>query len=253
MTDRDLVELFHLLFLRALAAKAEDKRLFALKGGCNLRFYLGSPRYSEDIDLDVTVVAPATLENRVDRLLASPLVQAPLKARRIELVDVSKPKQTATTQRWKAGLRRGSGPAVRTKIEFSRREAIDGAAFEAIDAGVASRHALPRFLAPHYGAQRAAAQKIAALAGRSQPQARDVFDLHLLLARPEVADLMVDADTYAALPAAVSQAMSLGFDEHVAQVVAYLEPEQADLYGGRDSWDLLQGGVVDRLQALGPS
>jgi len=48
---RQRVELFHLVFLRALVAKGEDKALFCLKGGCNLRFYFESIRYSEDIDL----------------------------------------------------------------------------------------------------------------------------------------------------------------------------------------------------------
>ena len=49
-TVRQVVEMFHLVFLRALVAKGDDKALFALKGGCNLRFYFGSLRYSEDID-----------------------------------------------------------------------------------------------------------------------------------------------------------------------------------------------------------
>ena len=46
------VEQFHLLFLEQLGRKL-DKRHYALKGGCNLRFYLRSVRYSEDMDLDV--------------------------------------------------------------------------------------------------------------------------------------------------------------------------------------------------------
>jgi hypothetical protein len=43
---RQSVELFHLVFLRALFATAEDRERVALKGGCNLRFYFGSVRYS---------------------------------------------------------------------------------------------------------------------------------------------------------------------------------------------------------------
>jgi hypothetical protein len=46
-TTRQAVETFHLVFLRALVAKGEHKALIALKGGCNLRFYFGSVRYSE--------------------------------------------------------------------------------------------------------------------------------------------------------------------------------------------------------------
>ena len=44
------------MFLRALVAKGDDKSLIALKGGCNLRFYFASIRYSEDIDFDVVVI-----------------------------------------------------------------------------------------------------------------------------------------------------------------------------------------------------
>lgn len=57
---------------RALVAKGDDKGLIALKGGCNLRFFFGSVRYSEDMDLDVVVIAKETLKNQVDRLLKSP-------------------------------------------------------------------------------------------------------------------------------------------------------------------------------------
>ncbi|MEK7689445.1 MAG: hypothetical protein AAB425_00335, partial [Bdellovibrionota bacterium] len=43
-------------------------------------------------------------------------------------------KQTATTQRWKAALRRsGRDVDLRTKIEFSRREGEGTAALEAVD------------------------------------------------------------------------------------------------------------------------
>ena len=58
------VELFHLLLLDQLGRKL-DKRHFALKGGCNLRFFLKSIRYSEDMDLDAQTVPPDVLQERV--------------------------------------------------------------------------------------------------------------------------------------------------------------------------------------------
>ncbi len=63
-----VVEQFHLLFLNQLGQKL-DKRLYALKGGCNLRFYFNSIRYSEDIDIDVQTIAPLTLRNKVNQIL----------------------------------------------------------------------------------------------------------------------------------------------------------------------------------------
>ncbi len=59
---RESVELFHLQFLRQLCA-GPDRALFTLKGGCNLRCFFGSVRYSDDVDLDVTALAKGTLSS----------------------------------------------------------------------------------------------------------------------------------------------------------------------------------------------
>ena len=126
--------MFHLVFLRVLVARGEDKGLIALKGGCNLRFYFGSVRYSDDMDLDVVVIARETLKNKVERLLRSPAVTAPLKAHGLTIVETSAPQQTETTQRWKVGLGRERDELrILTKVEFSRRDAIEGTTFEAAD------------------------------------------------------------------------------------------------------------------------
>ena len=69
-TPQQQIELFHLIFLRYLGERI-DKLHFALKGGCNLRFYLKSIRYSEDIDLDVKIIAKDTLKSQVNKLLSS--------------------------------------------------------------------------------------------------------------------------------------------------------------------------------------
>ena len=246
-SPRAAVELFHLLFLRALVAKGEDKGLFALKGGSNLRFFFGSVRYSEDIDLDVAVVAKGTLTRKVDQLLRSPAVLSPLRARSIELVDVSAPKQTDTTQRWKAGLQ-AQGLSARTKIEFSRRGPIAGAAFEAVNREVLVPHAMTPFLATHYATRAAIIQKVGALAGRKEPQARDVFDLNLLIARPDAAITFSGVERRS-LAAALDSAISVSFADYTAQVVAYLHPAQAELFAGRDAWNVMQGAVVEWLHA----
>lgn len=254
MSPRACIELFHLVFLRALVAKGEDKGLISLKGGCNLRFFFNSVRYSEDIDLDVVVIGKETLKNKVDRLLKAPAVTAPLKVRGIELVDVSAPKQTATTQRWKAGLRApGMSVPVRTKIEFSRRlggERLAGTAFEATTPETLRPYGLSPFLATHYATPVAIEQKIRALAGRTEPQARDVFDLDLLLARTEAATVEADEALRSLLPAAIDAAIGISFDDYVSKVIAYLDPAHVELYESRDTWDAMQGAVVARLEAL---
>lgn len=241
------VEFFHLVFLRALVARGEDKGLIALKGGCNLRFYFGSVRYSEDIDLDVVVMSKETLKNKVDRLLKSPLVNAPLLARKIRVVDTSSPKQTDTTQRWKVGLEVEGAPlAVRTKIEFSRRDAIDDVGFEAVTPSVLAPYGLTPMLATHYRVQAAITQKVNALAGRPEPQARDVFDLNLLLARADAKAVKLPAK--AKRDEAIENAMSISFDHYAAQVIAYLDPAQAPLYDSKNAWETMQDAVIGRLE-----
>jgi len=243
--------MFHLVFLRALVAKGEDKSLIALKGGCNLRFYFASVRYSEDIDFDVVVLARDTLKNKVDRLLRSPLVLAPLKTKGIDVIETSAPKQTDTTQRWKAGLRvEGLDVPIRTKIEFSRRDAIEGAAFEATHREVLRPYGLTPILATHYTTHAAITQKIHALAGRTEPQARDVFDLGHLLARADAEGLRLGDRQRPWIPGAIERAMSISFDEYVSKVVAYLDADQADLFRERSAWDAMQEGVVSRLESL---
>ena len=75
-SERQTIEIFHLLFLRAFGARV-DKTLFALKGGCNLRLFFKSIRYSEDMDLDIHTMSFGTLRNNIRRLLEAPsFVQA---------------------------------------------------------------------------------------------------------------------------------------------------------------------------------
>src|SRR5262245_11304569 len=69
-TSLQYVELFHLLFLDQIGRKI-DKSQYALKGGCNLRFFLKSIRYSQDIDFDVHTIRKDTLNNAVNRILTS--------------------------------------------------------------------------------------------------------------------------------------------------------------------------------------
>jgi predicted nucleotidyltransferase component of viral defense system len=248
---RQVVEIFHLVFLRALVAKGDDKGLVALKGGCNLRFNFGSVRYSEDIDFDVMVIARDTLKNKVDRLLNSPLVAAPLKARRIEISESTASKQTETTQRWKVGLRvSDSSLPLRTKIEFSRRDAIRDVVFSSVAPDLLRPYGLTPFLANHYATHAAIAQKIHALAGRSEPQARDIFDLNLLFARPEASGVALRGAQKQWLPAAIERAINVSFDEYRSKVVAYLEPSQVELYEDISAWDTMQTAVVSRLEAL---
>jgi hypothetical protein len=196
-------------------------------------------------------MAKETLKNKVERLLRAPAVARPLAARGITIADTSAAKQTETTQRWKAGLHvLGLSAPLRTKIEFSRRAVAKGGAFEAVDRDLARAYGLPPFLATHYGTHAAITQKILALAGRTEPQARDVFDLSHLLARPDSRGLVLSPEERKHVAGAKGRANAIMFDEYVAQVVAFLDPQQADLFADRAAWRLMQEAVVARLTEL---
>ncbi len=103
-------------------------------------------------------------------------------------------------------------------------------------------------LATHYGLRAAIAQKVEALSGRAEPQARDVFDLAHLFARSG-ASSGLNAAEKTWLPGAIEHAMGLSYDEYRAKVVAYLGPEQAEPYAPRAAWDEMQARVVDELES----
>ncbi len=247
---RQVVELFHLVFVRALFADVTDKRLLAIKGGINLRLFFQSVRYSEDLDLDVIAMSKATLEKRVDRLLAAPSVVSPLRSRGLIIKDVSKPKQTETVQRWKCSVAiRDSSIEERTKIEFSRRQVVEIGQFDPVDAEIANAYAIPAFLATHYNCRDAVRQKIHALEGRSQTQPRDVFDLHLLFARPD-APVTLDDEAKRWAEKAAENAAGLTYDEYRSLVVAYLDPAHEATYSSRAAWQAMQSDVVERILGL---
>jgi predicted nucleotidyltransferase component of viral defense system len=249
--DRQTVEIFHLLFLRAFGARV-DKALFTLKGGCNLRFFFKSIRYSEDMDLDIQMMAVGTLQNNVNRLLEAPAFLQALRAQGIELARTTQPKQTGTTPRWKLGLRIvESGTEVPTKIQFSRRGLDGEAAVEPVAPEIIRAYRLYPVIVQRDSVRAAFAQKVSALALRQQVQSRDVFDLKLLLEAGGAGQPLLPA-AIKHLAAAIENALGVEYDDFAGQVLAYLEPEYQDYYGNKKAWKTLQEQVINGLEALQP-
>jgi predicted nucleotidyltransferase component of viral defense system len=242
------VERFHLLLLSQLGIRV-PKNLCVLKGGCNLRFFLGSIRYSEDIDFDVQTVGRETLRKNVNAILESKSFDTILRSQRLAIADWSAPKQTDTVQRWKVRIQLvGSEQAAPTKIEFSRRRIDPGALLEPVNGQLVAAYGFSPILANHYGKETAFLQKVSALAHRSETQARDVFDLKLLLdagAKPPA----IDEELAEEFSLARERALSISFDEFKAQVVAYLPPDWQEYYGTAETWDKLQEQVREALEA----
>jgi len=247
LSDRKIVELFHLQFVRLLCS-GPDKDRFAIKGGCNLRFFFESVRYSEDLDLDVTRLPVHTLKEKVAKILGGPALALPLKSRGISVVESSAPKQTETTQRWKVALSaEGRSLPLHTKIEFSRRGTTEDSKVESVATSVLAEYGLMPLLAPHYPLAAAIRQKIAALIHRSTVQARDVFDLSMLVTKAG-GNIEVLRPARAQIPKAIERCMEVSYDDYKAQVVSYLKPDQIDALGSREAWDALQSQVVEFLE-----
>lgn len=242
MNFYETIEHFHLIFLGQLSRRiAQD--LFALKGGVNLRFYFKSIRFSEDIDFDVYKISLETLRGNVRNIFKSKAFIDTLRAARIEISQTSEPKQTNTTQRWKIMLSiEDQDRKLPTKIEFSRRDGLEGAVMEPVDQEILVKYKLYPISCYHYPRIWAVRQKIGALIGRAQTQARDIFDLSFLIHDK------LDAGKYALsasdINRACENALRLSFDDYQGQVVAYLMPEYQSLYGTEQEWNSMVSKVL---------
>jgi predicted nucleotidyltransferase component of viral defense system len=242
--DAQVIELFHLAFLQVLQARLDQAR-YVLKGGANLRYFFGSVRYSEDIDLDASAIEPWALTDKVDSILASLTIDAVLRSGGLAVDGFTKPKQTGTTQRWKVAIAVAEQrEPVRTKIEFSNRNGEERHVLEPVDSRIVAPYALRAPTMEHYTADAATEQKIKALAGRSETQARDVFDLELLLRRQPLTAETIDPRI---LEQAAERGLELPFDAFRDQVLPFLDPEVAELYGTPATWEQMQLFVTGTL------
>ncbi len=138
-----------------------------------------------------------------------------------------------------------------TKVEFSRRGLDEGVVFGSVNPSVARVHELPPLMLCHYDAASALRQKVGELAGRPQPQARDVFDLHHLLATGAGAGALRAVEE-GVLARASANALSVDFGMFKSQVLAYLQPEDQARFDLPSVWDAMVLEVVDAL-GRGPS
>lgn len=244
LSEAQAIEVFHLSFLQVLQRRFDPAR-YVLKGGANLRYFFDSVRYSEDIDLDLVGADPWRLEDKVDDVLDSPALRRILLSAGLAIEESSKPKQTETTRRWKVGIDvDGRSDPIRTRIEFSNRNREGQFALEAVPSRIVDPYALRAPKLQHYELEPATEQKVEALIGRSEPQARDVFDLDALLHRKPLQRGTADPEL---LEKAADQALELPFDAFRDQVLPFLDPEVAELYD-EDAWEQMQLYVAEKLR-----
>lgn len=246
--DIQLREIFHFCFLARLL-KISDPRLYVLKGGVNLRFFFHSPRYSEDMDLDVLAGNVTTLTKNGYKILGDTAFKRNLRTYGIDDIEINDPakaKQTGTTQRFRVRLITPSGDQLPTKVEFSRRKAgkdetAEATSIDLIDPEIARKYRKIAFRCQHYPGEVAAIQKIEALAGRSIIQARDVFDLGLLHAGGFANTTRISAQLSRQIRDRAQQNITmLSYEDYQGQVLEFLDTEQRKHYKTLRYWEELQ-------------
>lgn len=245
---KQAVELFHLLFLSQLGRKL-DKKLYVLKGGCNMRFYFNSIRYSEDIDLDVQIINKETLQKNVNKILNSAPFKTILQAHNLQILQFTTPKQTHLTQRWKVSLKlSGNELPLQTKIEFSRRTFGNDVNFESINPSILYQYSLPPIILNHYFKEGMYEQKILALALRNETQARDVFDIYFLISTDPYLKLCKDSEAYKNISQAITNARSISFADFKGQVLAYLTEDYQVQYDNERMWKDILKQVINSIE-----
>jgi hypothetical protein len=252
MNAKQSVEVYHLVFLSHLSRKM-DKQKWALKGGCNLRFFFRSPRYSDDMDLDVQGMPVDVLREKVNSILLGKSLKTILEVRGISIEHVTEHKQTETTQRWKFGLTvPGAKQPVPTKIEFSRRGFEAGSVFEPVSPEIVRLYELPPLMANHYPAPIVWRQKIGAILSRATSQARDVFDLHLLLEAGLKPDARFIGNKKPDVTQIKENVLAVDFGQFKSQVISYLESDLQSHYDSEEVWDAMRWRIIEAL-GEGPS
>lgn len=247
----ELREFFHLTFLRHFSYRLTG-RAYAVKGGICLRFFHGSPRLSEDMDLDVlSRIGVGTLQKAVDTVLGSGALASSLAVEGILGVSATKPKQTTTTQRWKVTLRLQGDP-LQTKIEFSRRSDQLQYQTGVPNSEILSQYKCSLFAAQFYDGGQVAGQKIGALAASGRNVVRDLFDLHHLI-------FVMSVDLAKAtkgmkkkeLESAIEKIEGFSFKDFVEQVRPYLTEELVAAYNDPASFERMKnetsGKLLERL------
>lgn len=217
-----------------------------------MRFFFNSFRYSEDMDLDISGITVDRLKDMVMQILRAPSFNDTLKPFGIDRVvppDISKAKQTETTQRFKIHLITSAAEDLFTKVEFSRRGFKGETAVESVSDIILRAYRMSPLVVSHYDIQSTIAQKIEALAGRSVIQARDVFDLYTLSSqyKPEKAKLFARDK----LTKAHENIFEISFEQFRDTVLSYLRPEDEAFYQRADFWDEIKLKVANFINELG--
>ncbi|MBI4845331.1 MAG: nucleotidyl transferase AbiEii/AbiGii toxin family protein [Candidatus Omnitrophica bacterium] len=245
-------EVFHLEFLRWFGRKIKPA-WYALKGGVNLRFFFNSFRYSEDMDLDIHTVKVVILADVVMGILQSVSFQDSLRPFGIEKIippNITKAKQTQTTQRFKIHLITPANEDFFTKIEFLRRGFKGEVVVQTVSTPILRLYKSSPLVVPHYDAQSAIIQKIEALSTRVMVQARDIFDLYMLASyyKPlEKKQIKMDLVKF---KKACENVFTVSFEQFRDTVISYLAADEQAVYAEASLWDEIKLKVCAFIEEI---
>lgn len=249
-------EFVHLLILRELGDLGAAGGVTA-KGGVNLRLFFGSVRYSEDMDLDGTAEASAAIRSLLKGIFDDREFTRRLQAFGLRGLDPGEGpnKDTETTFRYKFGVMARGDVRYPTKVEVSFRggHAADSAVSEAPDPAITRSYDLEPFEVRHYVREAVVRQKIDALGGRREAQARDVFDLHVLVSNDPTAELLeflARTLPHARLREAYNRALAVSYGEYEGQVFEFLGDEARAQHGTDRAWDEIRLRAAALIEAV---
>lgn len=245
-----VIEAFQATFLETATATLPTAE-YAVKGGVNLRFFLGSVRSSKDMDFDYLGDRFTSWQDRVNALFDGRALERLLRLRGIRITRLNRlKKHTDVTRRWTLSLAADNVNDASSKVEFSARDTDRRLEREvaAADPEVARTLGIGRVALQHYVPSAAIAQKVGALRQRTHTEPRDVFDLdHLFRRYPEAlraSQLLADE-----IAAAVARARALAYDEYRGAVVPFLDEDLWPILGPAEAWEAMRAGVIERLEA----
>lgn len=249
-------EVVHLLILQALMGVRRGSGI-TVKGGVNLRLFFGSERYSEDIDLDGTAQARDAIRATIHGLFEDKVLTQRLRKFGIRELDLGEGpnKDTETTFRYKFGVVVGGGVRHSTKVEvsFRGRHPADRAVIEVPSAETLRACGMEGLEVRHYVREAAVRQKLDALGGRREAQARDVFDLHLLAPDPApdaLVRFLAKELAPGRLKEARARALDITFAEYEGQVFEFLGEEARRQCGSELAWDDMRLAVITLIEGV---
>lgn len=251
-TPLQLREIFHLEFMRRFS-RTIKKGEYAIKGGANLRFFYHSFRYSEDMDIDISGIEVMTLKENVMKILGASSFQESLKPfgiNRIVPPNISKAKQTETTQRFKIHILNSAGEDLFTKLEFSRRGFRGQIAVESVCDTILRPYKILPLLLAHYDARSAITQKINALAKRSVIQARDIFDLYILKTQMNSSEINEIKASTIDIKKASKNMFEIDYSQFRDTVLLYLSDEDRAEYDSESNWDEMKLNTASFFEEL---